>query len=63
MNFFNLTIVTIRKDPSQIPVKVFRYNPSIYINEHTLDSLEKSCRTKLVLPDSVMKADNLKLLK
>ena len=41
---------------------VFRDNLSIYINQKTLDSLEKDCRTKLVLPDSVMKADNLKLL-
>ena len=50
------------KDTADIPVKVFQDNLSIYINQKTLDSLEKDCRTKLVLPDSVMKADNLKLL-
>jgi putative ABC transport system substrate-binding protein len=50
------------KDPADIPIKVFRDNLSIYINQKTLDSLEKDCRTKLVLPEPVMKADNLKLL-
>ncbi len=50
------------KVPADIPVKVFRDNLSIYINQKTLDSLEKDCRTKLVLPEPMMKADNLKLL-
>ncbi len=47
------------KAPADIPVKVFRDDLSVYINEDLLNDLEANGKTKVQLPDSIASQDNL----
>ncbi len=47
------------KTPADIPVKVFRDDLSIYINEDLLNELEANGKTKVALPDSIASQENL----
>ncbi len=47
------------KAPSDIPVKVFHDDLSVYVNEDLLNDLEANGKTKVQLPDSIASQDNL----
>ena len=50
------------ESPADMPVKVFKDNLNIYINEDVLKDLEEKGKTKVAVPEEIKSQDNLKMV-
>ena len=50
-------------DPAEMPVKVFKDDLNVYINQNDFDQLSKSSKVPVQIPDSVKNSDKLVMVK
>ncbi len=50
------------KSPADMPVKVFKDNLNIYVNEELLNKLSENGKTKVALPEDLSGKENLKMV-